>query len=185
MKGEQDRKQEWTGLLPVRIAVTIEALKMIVHKNVEWLAKYEPEFTEEWNSIVLKDMLVNMRTNSDEYNIMLQVWGYKKHLTWMKNNIAEYQGMYDPSREKETFNSIDLDFLNDKNVYGLLCEYMNKCADTYFRQIEENGALRTMRKNLRDTYQKLSQGSVIEMMQEVERFLQENEKIAPFPLQRD
>lgn len=185
LRDEQDRKQEWTGILPIRIAVTIEALKTIVHKNAEWLANYEPKFTEEWDGIVLEDILATMENDSDEYNIMLQAWGYKEHLTWMNHNIAEYQGIYDANGMKETFSSIDLDFLNDKNVYGLLCEYMNKCADTYVQQIRKDEALRVMRKKLRDTYQKLSQGSVIEMMQEVERFLQENEKTAPFPLQRD
>lgn len=185
MKGEQDRKQEWTGVLPVRIAVTIGALMTVVHKNASWLADYEPEFTKAWAGSVMEDTLANMEKNSDSYNIMLQAWGYKTHLTWKKNNIESYRGLYDSSYMNETFSNKDLDFLNDKTVYGLLCEYMNKCADTYFKQIRRDAALRNMRKTLLDTYQKLAQGSVIEMMQEVERFLQENEKTSPFPLQRD
>lgn len=181
----QNREDNWTGLLPVRIAVTTEALKTIVHKNAEWLRIHEPKLAEEWDGDVFEDAFGKLEKNSDGYNIMLQARGYKNDLAWKRKDIGKYQSIYNPSHEAETFSIRELDFLNDKNVYRLLCEYMNKCADTYFTRIREDASLRDMRKNLLYTYQKLAHGSVIEMMQEVERFLQEHEKMVPFSPQDD
>lgn len=178
--GGQNQEQKWMNLLPIRIAVTAEALRSITRKNAEWLRGYEPKFVKAWDGNVLLDTLAKLDVNSYGYNIMLRAWGYKKNLTYKKNKISEYASIYDPACGVETFSNRQLDFLNDINVYKLLCEYMNKCADSYFLQIKADSSLRTMREKLLHTYQKLAHGSVIEMMQEVERFLQEHEATCYF-----
>lgn len=174
---ETDRnpKQTSTELLPVRISVTIEAVKKILNQNKAWLADNAPEMTEEWSGDVFRDTIDKFGCNSDEQNIMIRVCGYKKHLTSKRKAIGSYIGMYNPEYDDETFSVKKLDFLNDRNVYKLLCFYMQKCADTYFAQVIQDDSLKIMKKNLLDTYRALTDGTMTDMMQEVEAFLREHE----------
>ncbi len=172
----RNREQESTVLLPVRIAVTMKALKTIIHKNKDWLDNYASEWAEKWMGNVIRDSIYTLKNGSVAQNIMVQVYGYTTYLTVKKNHIDTYLSMYNPAYNDETFSIKKLDFLNDVNVFKLLCEYMNKCADTYFAKLKEDEKLRRMREGLLLTYQQLSGGSVPAMMQEIEKFLYEYEK---------
>lgn len=171
-----NQDQNTMRLLPVRIAVTMNAVKTILHKNKEWLMNCEPEFMKAWEGDTFYDTIFQFDNNSEEQNIMIRTYGYKKNLKYHKRSIRNYIGMYNPDYKDETFSGKELDFLNDRNVFRLLSMYMNKCADTYFIQLKKYDGLRAMRKELLDTYQKLKCGSAVDVMQEVENFLQKHEQ---------
>lgn len=182
LEDDQNRKQDTMTLLPIRIAVTMEAVKTITHANEEWLRAYEPELAKAWEGDVHHDTPYKLDTFSDEQNIMAQAWDYTDSLIWKKDRIGEYTSIYNPDYEDETFSIKILDFFNDINVYRLLCGYLNKCADTYFAEIKKDADLRAMREKLLHTYQRLKSGSVVDMMQEVEKFLWEHEEACRSPL---
>lgn len=174
-EADRNPKQTSTELLPIRISVTMKAVKTILNKNKAWLKNNDPELIEAWAEDVFRDTIFKLENNSDEQNIMIRVYGYKENLTSKKKSIRNYISMYNPEYDDETFSVKRLDFLNDLNVYKLLCQYMNKCADTYFAQIKKDDSLKVKRKKLLDTYRTLTGGTMVKMMQEVEEFLQEHE----------
>lgn len=171
----RDPKQTSTELLPIRISVTMKAVAMVLNKNKAWLEENAPEMLEEWSGDVFRDTIDKLGKNSDEQNIMIRVYGYKKYLVSKRKAIGSYIGMYNPEYDDETFSDRRLDFLNDLNVYKLLCIYIKKCADTYFAQIIKDDSLKVMKKKLLDTYRTLTAGTMTDMMQEVEAFLWEHE----------
>lgn len=120
-----------------------------------------------------------LRVNSSEQDLMLRVFGYKRFLADKKDCIRKYESVYNPAGDQETFSNIRLDFLNDKNVYRLLCDYLYKCANTYFAQMRtpEGEGLWAKRDKLVNMYDRLAHGSASDMMQKVEDFLQENESV--------
>lgn len=140
-----------------------------------WLENNDPELIEEWEGDVFRDTIFKLKNNSDEQNIMIRAYGYKGNLTRKKKSIRNYISMYNPEYEDETFSVRRLDFLNDLNVYKLLYQYLNKCADTYFAQIRKDDGLKAMRKELLNTYRTLTGGTAVDMMQEVETFLKKHE----------
>lgn len=182
---DRNPKQTSTELLPIRISVTIEAVKTILNKNKVWLEDNNPELVRAWTEDVFRDTIFKLENNSDEQNIMIRAYGYKENLTSKKKGIRNYISMYNPEYDDETFSVKKLDFLNDLNVYKLLCLYINKCADTYFAQVKKDNSLKAMRKKLLDTYRTLTGGTMVDMMQEVEEFLQEHEIDCRGSLQSD
>lgn len=174
-EADKNPQEESTRLLPIRISVTLNAVKTILHKNKAWLENNEPELIEAWAGEVFYDTIFKLENNSDEQNIMVRAYGYKKNLTVKKKGIRNYSSMYDPEYGAETFSINLLDFLNDINVYKLLCLYMNKCADTYFAQIKEDDSLKIMRKKLLGAYSTLRSGTMVDIMQMIETFLREHE----------
>lgn len=171
----QDRKA--MNLLPTRIAITMEAVTTIIHKNEDWLKDHGCGLVETWKSDVIKTTIFKLKEGSIEQNIMVMVYSYKTGLVRKKKHISEYEGMYNPEAGDETFSNKRFDFMNDKNIYKLLCWYLCKCADTYFMQIRssEGGELRDMREKLLSTYRILACGTASDMMQKVEEFLHEHE----------
>ena len=115
----------------------------------------------------------------------IRAYGYKENLTSKKKSIRNYVSMYNPEYEDETFSIKRLDFLNDVNVYKLLCCYLYKCADTYFAKLKNDANLTNMRKRLLKTYRTLTGGTTVDMMQEVETFLKEHEIVCQKCLQPD
>ena len=177
LEHDQDQEKKSMELLPVRIAVTMKAVATNVHTNADWLKHYDPKLAEEWEGDVIKTTIFKLRNNSSEQNIMLKAYSYKTDLDIKSEHISSYVGMYNPKDEDETFSNKIFDFLNDTNIFDLLCEYLNKCADTYFTQIKspEGEKLRTMREKLLHTYKILASSDVMDMMQEIESFLKEHE----------
>ena len=175
LENEQNQEQKSMRLLPVRIAITMEAVMMIVHKNQEWLKTYGSKLVETWVEDVFRTTISELNDNPSAQDIMLRVYGYKTNLVRKNKCIRRYASMYNP--KDGTFSNKRFDFLNDTNIYKFLCRYLYKCADTYFVQIKflENGVLRDMREKLINTYQTLAQGSVTDVMQQVEDFLHEHE----------
>lgn len=175
---ERDPEQKWTSILPVRIAITMEAVKSTVYKHKEWLEKHDQKMLKEWEGDTISQTINALKSNSDEQALAIRAWGYKKGLSRKGKSIRIYKSMYNPRNEDETFSNKIFDFLNDQDIYKLLYGYLCKCADTYFSRIKsfEGERLIEMRKNLIDTYQTLAHGSTTDIMQEVENFLQEHEQ---------
>lgn len=175
---ERDTEQEWTSILPVRMAITMDAVKWTVYKHREWLAKQDPKLLEEWQGDVMSQTIDALKRNSDEQGLAIRTWGYKKDLSRKGKSIRVYQSMYNPKNEDETFSNKIFNFLNDLDIYKLLCGYLCKCADTYFSGIKSSKGERLieMRNGLKNTYQILAHGSITDIMQEVENFLQEHEQ---------
>lgn len=184
-EADRDSKRKSTELLPVRIAVTVKAVKTILYRNKTWLENNDPDLIRAWEGDVFRDTIFKLKNNSDEQNIMIRAYGYKENLTSKKKSIRNYVSMYNPEYEDETFSIKRLDFLNDVNVYKLLCCYLYKCADTYFAKLKNDANLTNMRKRLLKTYRTLTGGTTVDMMQEVETFLKEHEIVCQKCLQPD
>lgn len=179
LRYEQDQESKETYILPIRIAITMEAVRMAVHECRDWLNVHDARLAKEWGEDVFDATVHKLRVNSSEQDLMLRVFGYKRFLADKKDCISTYESVYNPAGDQETFSNIRLDFLNDKNVYRLLCDYLYKCANTYFAQMRapEGEGLWAKRDKLVNMYDRLAHGSASDMMQKVEDFLQENESV--------
>lgn len=187
LNSDQNPKEKTVTSLHVRIAVTMEAVQTIIHKNrdwlsvdfpkltEEWLTDYDPKLREEWKGKVLKATAYKLDKGSEEQNIVIRAYGYRKNLISKKKEISQYKAMYNPEYRDETFSLKERDFLNDINIYNLLCGYMYKCAGTYFEQLRSNDDLKDMCKKLFHTYQTLAAGDVVHIIQEIECFLKQHE----------
>lgn len=188
VKDSPNQIEDTIHILPLRIAVTMEAVETILYRNAswldieypemtqEWLKGYAPNLREKWRGNVFTTTLLKLKSTSAAQTLMLKVYAYRTGLVSKKKKIQNYIGIYNPAYEDETFSAKCLDFLNDINIYKLLCLYMNQCADTYFEQLKTNENLKQMWEELLETYKPLKSESLADIIQMIEGFLQKYEK---------
>lgn len=167
----QDQNAKGIHLLPVRIAITMDAVKEFAQKNKNWLISHNSQLAQSWTDDIFRKTIFELENNSTEQNLMLMVYGYRTDLTYKSHHIRNYVSLYNPLSGKETFSNKTPDFFNDKCIYKLMCGYLYKCANTYFTHLKDNQALEAMREKLLKTYQVLASESVIDVIQEIEDFL--------------
>lgn len=172
---DQDENRKEIGLLPVRICLVAEAVKQCVVENEVWLQENNSEMPNVWGGDVLRETIFLLDNNSNEQDIMVSAFGYKSNLVNKSDSISNYTSMYNAEYDDETFSNHVFDFLNDKKIFDLLSDYLVKCAEAYMQRLEENKELSRRRQELLKTYQKISDGSVTDMMQEIENFLKKYE----------
>lgn len=80
------------------------------------------------------------------------------------------------STQKKCFSNTSVGFLSDIEIWKLFQEYLRDCADAYFQQLEANRNIKETREKIIGSYQKIAGNSVIDLMQEIDIFLEQNEK---------
>lgn len=69
---------------------------------------------------------------------MVSAFGYKNALINKRASISNYISMYNAEYDDETFSNHVFDFLNNKEIFDLLCDYLVKCAGVYMQRLEKN-----------------------------------------------
>lgn len=166
---EKDRYE--APLLVVRLGMTIEALRETVLKNKAWFEQQHPEFQESWCRDVIRELPLLFPGQPVPEDIAVKTYGYVSRIRNCADSIRTYGSIYDYATKNGGFRNDKLDFLNDSIVWAELEGYLVTCAQTYVDKLMEDGALRSEKKQLEDTYRTIAGDSPASLMQEVENFL--------------
>lgn len=101
-----------------------------------------------------------------------KVYDYPKSVKNYAENISEYESFY----EKENYDNFmnkSLCYAKDEIVNNCLREYIEICADYYSERIIETSMLERKNKIVK-TYNVISGDSIVEVMQEIENFLEDS-----------
>ncbi len=156
------------ALLFVRLGITIQSICDIV--KVE-RARLDEEFCKAWDGDVLKKLIVHFPIGSAEFKIAVKTWGYLDECRKMDAGIRKYSTLFDI--EKEEFKTTAFDFFRDKEVFSLLCAYLKSCASIYVEKLYGSGDIKKQRTKLLHTYNTIAEGSIIDLIQGIEDFLEE------------
>ena len=176
---QNNSENEYSSLFIIRVAVVIQAVEEHIKKNRLLYHKYYKDFFNNWHENTIYKLEAELKEKIDELKIFNDIETYYSYVRKDKL-IHEYICRYN-FIEKDFTNSF-LDFYNDKNVWEYFLEYLLSCADSFEKGIEKSDDnkfmnLKYAREELEQTYQASSGNSALNLIQEIEKFLDKYEKI--------
>lgn len=181
VKGEPNLRlngKEGASLNEVRIAIVIKAISELINtpEGSRWFDTNSKELKEKWSGNVLEELLGEFTGFVKAQNLALRTLGYQKYIVRHTNKIENYKSLYDYSEGVENFLEDKYDFFNDKIVYEELYTYVLECARLYVKKQNHNESSVKDRQLFVNTYRTIVNGTPIDMVQEIERFLFNFEK---------
>lgn len=161
-------------LLCVRAGIVINAVCHVVKTIPNCFSG--TEFSKEWSKDVPMELSVNAAANSPEQWLSLNIYSYTAHIRDCNENIGAYGSIYNDTEGIMDFVNTDLDFFNDRTVWNLMEQYMNKCAEDYYSILSGSQNLQAARQRFVDTYGNIVSSSITSLAQEIEDFLEHFEK---------
>ncbi|MCD8326062.1 MAG: hypothetical protein LUC90_05075 [Lachnospiraceae bacterium] len=168
--------EEHTTIRSVRIGLVMKAVEKLVKDNVLWFEENEPEFYSVWTVADFRVLASRADVESIEGKLTLAVYSYTENIRRCSNRISAYESIYDDRFEKQTFTNQKLDFFNDKVIWDELNAYLGKCAGDYMEALRSSNEILRSKDHLADVYRKACGSSAVEMMMNIETFLQQYEE---------
>lgn len=167
------KQKEDVTVLQVRICVVIEAIKNIVSIKENTKLFANASFCSTWKKDVPKTLKNELDKHSVEQDLILQVLAYRDGISAMDKQIRQYDCLYNISTE--SFDKSSLGYLNDIYVFQRLKEYISLCGQTYMQQLG-NVENENARIYLQKTYGVVANQCSVDMIQEIENFLEKYEQ---------
>lgn len=165
-------------MLVIRVGVVMNTMSELVKNEgpIHDLLSSGFSFSAAWNKLQLTKISAKLKNNPTGQRLATQTDHYLKGLLNHAEDIKEYRSIYNP--EKKQFCNTKFDFLNDKYIFDMICEYLISCAQIYLNSIrscQDSNAAKT-KKILVDTFiQAKGTDSALSFIQSIENFLQEDE----------
>lgn len=159
---------EMADFLHIRIAIVLESICTIVENNRKWFDREAQEFGGKWSREILAQVNF-LQDYPREQTIVKCANEYKACIDDWTKEIDAYIRRYQPF---ETEQNSEYDFLEDKKIWDWLCEYLIDCGTEYIQTIKETLNLKERRESLVKSYKQISSESEIDLMDEIECFLQ-------------
>lgn len=172
IKEKTQKKADRGAAGMVRRALVIKTMAKIVEH--EWADKYVPGLKAKWKEGKLEKLCVDLKDNPLEQYISGQVACYINGLRDVLEDISSYEYMYDD--REQGFIKSTYDVLNDRIVWEAMRDYLCECAEGYLMKLTTNDDIYKRKKYVADVYQQLQQGSFLDVLQIVEKFLYKNER---------
>lgn len=169
-----DIQDEKAMLLIVRQSLVIQTIQQKIESSQKCFVR--KEFVKQWSECNVGKYALSFPNNSVEEKIALGIYSY---LTGQKDygqSIRHYESLYNYSSAVANFQFEILDFLNDSEIRALMQEYTGECMRKYVEVYQTKDSLQQQKICLLNTYLKLSGGSPVELMQEIEKFLKKFEE---------
>lgn len=163
-----------TTIIAIRIAIVMQAVTNIVKKYNSCFEKEHLENLQIWSGDVLVRCANELKSSSSEGKIVYKALGYRDKIEDFRENISEYKALFDPSRHEFQLNMRN--FLEDKFFWESACDYLEQCADIYVKKLCDCSSAEQVRGELLEMYKTISGNSSVDLMQEIENFLEKSER---------
>lgn len=160
-------------LVHVRIGLVVHTVNTVVKDNIDWVARWNNDFCLQWSGEVWDKLLRKCPSNSSERNLAVLAYNYQNNVQNYNADITKYQGVY--NLDEKAFKNTELFYLMDKEIWDELAGYLKQCAKVYMDGIQCNQGMLKKQERLATCYKSLAGHSVIDVIQEIENFLQEYE----------
>lgn len=171
----KEANQDRAPLVAVRICLVEHTVSTIIKKNRTWYEKQAPSFSKEWSGDTLKRLARNFSKNSWEQMLAIKAYGYQDYIKNRKDEIGKYEALYNDTIGVQRFENKTLGFLCDKKIWEYFCEYFDKSAEMYFEQLRTEKNILNRKKEIENTFQKISGKSLINSIQVIDNFLMDFE----------
>ena len=170
-----DAEEEKCSVLEIRVAIVVQAIQNLVKKHsVKGDNVFSESFCNAWKNGISKAVIKSLENDLEIYVLAAKIYDYPKSVINYAENIAEYESFYERENYVNFMNK-SLCYAKDKIINDSLKEYIEVCADYYSERIIETSMLERKNKIVK-VYNVISGDSIVEVMQEIENFLEDSNK---------
>lgn len=167
--------EDEVGLPGIRIAIVMESIDSVIKEKKTEFEKNAAGIFRLWGDNTLGKTKDSGRLSEVGRKLVSGALCYREGTVDWRKRIDKYQRRCpDPDVEKNK--QPVSNFLLDKKIWGLLCEYLKDCGIEYINGLCRDEDLRKKRVELLRSYKKIAEGTEIDLMEEIEDFLHEWEQ---------
>lgn len=157
------------------IVIVMESIDSVIKKKKTEFEKNAAGICRLWGDNTLGKTKDSRRLSEVGRKLVSGAVRYRKGIVDWRKRINEYERRFpdsDAGKNKQPVSN----FLLDKKIWGLLCEYLKDCGIEYINGLCRDEDLKKKREELLRSYKKIAEGTEIDLMEEIEDFLHEWEQ---------
>lgn len=165
-----DLNEDEVSLPGIRIAMVMESIDSIVKEKKADFEKNVVGIYQQWGDSTLKKMKSSNGLSNIGEKLVGNAICYQEGILNWKEWIFDYQRRFQTS-DTESNEWAESGFLMDCEIWSSVCEYLKDCGVEYIEGLNRSENLRKRREELLLSYKRISEGTEIDLMEEIENFL--------------
>lgn len=172
-------KRDWLdenqgGFLFVRTSIVIESMRRLCEQANELIVSLDKPFSEKWNDKAIKRERKKAKVQGKK--IYFYILEFAKHSESMLNDIKKYDSIVRYEDDEIIIDEERMDYFYDEVVLDEICKYLVTCGELFWNSVKIDKNRKKTLRDIRKSYDVMSNGTLMDMAIEIERYLKEFEE---------